>query len=251
MSQAPFFSETSSLNPEEVERFNALANTWWDTTGSMGMLHKLNPARLLFIRDTICAHFNRNPKMPRPYSGLDILDVGCGGGIVCEPMARLGALVTGIDPAEDNITVAQNHANAQQLSITYLPVTVETLTQEQAQFDVVLALEVIEHVANPEHFVQACAQVLKPNGIMIIATLNRTSASFALAIVGAEYILGWLPKGTHSWSAFVTPDELTTWLSGAALLPKSETGMVYHPLADRWKLSSNMQVNYMMSAVKT
>jgi 2-polyprenyl-6-hydroxyphenyl methylase/3-demethylubiquinone-9 3-methyltransferase len=189
--------------------------------------------------------------MPRPYSGLDILDVGCGGGIVCEPMARLGALVTGIDPAEDNITVAQNHANAQQLSITYLPVTVETLTQEQAQFDVVLALEVIEHVANPEHFVQACAQVLKPNGIMIIATLNRTSASFALAIVGAEYILGWLPKGTHSWSAFVTPDELTTWLSGAALLPKSETGMVYHPLADRWKLSSNMQVNYMMSAVKT
>jgi 2-polyprenyl-6-hydroxyphenyl methylase / 3-demethylubiquinone-9 3-methyltransferase len=240
----------SSLNKDEVERFNALAKAWWNPSGPMGVLHKFNPPRLEYISQALCDHFERDRDEPAPLHGLSVLDIGCGGGLISEPMARLGALVTGIDPAEKNIRIAQEHADMMGLPITYHPLTVEALADVGQTFDVVLALEVIEHVNNPQAFVASCAHVLKPNGVMIMATLNRTLASFALAIVGAEYVLRWLPRGTHSWNAFVKPSEMKNWMTLSGVEPFQEGGIVYSPLKDVWKLSSDMGVNYMISARK-
>jgi 2-polyprenyl-6-hydroxyphenyl methylase / 3-demethylubiquinone-9 3-methyltransferase len=248
--QSPQNDVPSSLNAEEVARFNALAKAWWNPSGPMGVLHKFNPPRLEYISEALCTHFDRHRDAPSPLDGLSVLDIGCGGGLISEPMARLGARVTGIDPAEKNIRVAQEHAQSMGFTIDYQPVTVEALAEAGQTFDVVLALEVIEHVNNPQAFVASCAHVLKPNGVMIMATLNRTLASFALAIVGAEYVLRWLPRGTHSWNAFVKPSEMKNWMTLSGVEPFQEGGIVYSPLKDVWKLSSDMGVNYMISARK-
>jgi 2-polyprenyl-6-hydroxyphenyl methylase / 3-demethylubiquinone-9 3-methyltransferase len=243
-------SGLSSLNPEEVARFNALAKMWWNPSGPMGVLHKFNPPRLDYIARTLATHFQRDRDAPLPLQGLSLLDIGCGGGLVSEPMARLGATVTGIDPAQKNILIAQDHAHSMGLGINYRAVTVETMVQEGQTFDVVLALEVIEHVAHPETFVATCARALKPGGVIIMATLNRTLASFALAIVGAEYVLRWLPRGTHSWNAFVRPSEMKDWMEQAGVIPFDESGVAYNPIKDIWKLTPDMRVNYMISALK-
>ena len=240
----------STIDAAEVARFAALADTWWDPAGKMGMLHKFNPVRLRFIKETACRHFERDPKRLDSLAGLRILDIGCGGGILCEPIARLGADVVGADPAEANIAAARLHAADAGLAIDYRETTAEALADAGERFDLVLAMEVVEHVAHVALFVQRCAEMVKPRGLMIGATINRTLKSFALAIVGAEYVLRWLPRGTHQWDKFVTPNELEATLERHGLRVIEETGVIYHPLADRWQLSSDMDVNYMLTAEK-
>ena len=256
MSERPFQPQSpqnkpfSTLDTAEVARFDRLAETWWDEFGPMRTLHKFNPVRLDYIRNQILTHFNRSGDNLTPLAGLDLLDIGCGGGLLCEPLARLGAHVTGIDPAPKNIGVARLHAAQSGLPITYEEQTVEALAAERRQFDVVMAMEVVEHVADVDFFVKSCCQVVKPGGILFLATLNRTLKAFALAIVGAEYVLGWLPRGTHQWDKFVTPDELETALSAGAFAPLDETGVVYNPLRDQWRMSRDMDVNYMLVAAQ-
>jgi 2-polyprenyl-6-hydroxyphenyl methylase / 3-demethylubiquinone-9 3-methyltransferase len=197
-------AQAHTVDHDEVARFERIARTWWDAKGPMGVLHKFNPVRLTVIRDEALAHFGRGSDLPKPFEGLTVLDIGCGGGLLCEPLARLGASVTGIDPAPTNVEVAKLHASQSGLAIDYLQTTVEALVAEGRQFDIVLSMEVVEHVADVPEFVKACAGAIKPGGLLVMATLNRTLKSFALAIVGAEYILGWLPKGTHQWQKFIT-----------------------------------------------
>ena len=199
---------TSTIDEAEVARFSALAEEWWDPRGKMAVLHKFNPVRLAYIRDAACKRFERNPKQLDCLKGLRILDIGCGGGILCEPLARLGANVLGADPAEKNIAAAKLHAEQGGLAIDYRATTAEALADAGERFDIVLAMEVVEHVADVKLFVARCAEMVQPGGLMIAATINRTLKSFALAIVGAEYVLRWLPRGTHQWDKFVTPDEL-------------------------------------------
>src|SRR5919112_6695941 len=201
-------SAASTIDEAEVARFSALAAEWWDARGKMAVLHKFNPVRLAYIRDAACRRFERNPKQLDCLKGLRILDIGCGGGILSEPLARLGGNVLGADPAEKNIAAAKLHAEQSGLSIDYRVTTAETLADAGERFDVVLAMEVVEHVADVKLFVERCAEMVNPGGLMIAATINRTLKSFALAIVGAEYVLRWLPRGTHSWDKFVRPDEL-------------------------------------------
>jgi len=243
-------NHSPTVDAAEVARFSALAATWWDTRGKMAALHKLNPVRLAYIRDATCQQFGRDPKRVGCLTGLRILDIGCGGGILSEPLARLGASVLGADPSTTNIEVAKLHAARSDLAIDYRATTAEALSDAGERFDVVLAMEVVEHVADVDLFVHKCADMVKPGGLMVAATLNRTIKSFALAIVGAEYILRWLPIGTHQWDKFITPAELETTLEEAGLRVIGETGVVYVPFADRWRLSDDSDVNYMMVADK-
>jgi 2-polyprenyl-6-hydroxyphenyl methylase/3-demethylubiquinone-9 3-methyltransferase len=237
-----------TVDEAELARFAALASQWWDPRGKMAPLHKFNPVRLGYIRDIVCRRFGRDAKRLDCLKGLRMLDIGCGGGILSEPLARLGADMVGADPAEPNIEAARLHAASGGLAIDYRATTAEALAEAGERFDIVLAMEVVEHVADVNLFVELTGAMVKPGGLMIAATLNRTLKSFALAIVGAEYVLRWLPRGTHQWDKFVTPNELEIALERAGLRIIDETGVVYNPLADRWRLSSDMDVNYMVTA---
>ena len=236
-----------SIDPDEVAKFTAMAAEWWDPKGKFKPLHKFNPVRLGFIRDTIEAHFDRSPKARKPFEGLRVLDIGCGGGLVSEPMTRLGAAVTAVDASEANIKTAMTHAEQGGLSIDFRAGTVEALIENaEAPFDVVLNLEVVEHVADPDQFLKDCARLVKPGGLMIVATLNRTAKAFALAVVGAEYILGWLPRGTHEFEKFLRPDEIEAPLHQAGLHVAAPQGVSFNPIADQWRLSGDTKVNYLM-----
>jgi 2-polyprenyl-6-hydroxyphenyl methylase/3-demethylubiquinone-9 3-methyltransferase len=244
-------SHSASVDPEEVAKFAALADDWWDPAGTFAPLHKLNPARLTFIRDRIAAHQGRDPLAERPLAGLRVLDIGCGGGLLCEPLTRLGAEVTGIDAAEPNVAAAARHAAEAGLDIDYRHTTAETLAAGGAHFDLVLNMEVVEHVADVKAFLQASAALVAPGGAMVLATLNRTPKSFAFAIVGAEYLLRWLPRGTHDWRKFLRPSELVAYLRAAGLETKELTGVAYNPLTGAWHLAArDLDVNYMIFAVK-
>src|SRR5436305_3983992 len=241
----------SSVDEAEVARFSALAAEWWDPRGKMAMLHKFNPVRLGFIKEAVCRQFGRDDKRLDALSGLRMLDIGCGGGILSEPLARLGAAVVGADPSQTNIAAAKLHADEAGLAVDYRATTAEALADAGERFDIVLAMEVVEHVADLSLFVRRCAEMVKPGGLMIAATLNRTFKSFALAIVGAEYVLRWLPRGTHRWDKFVTPDELEIALELGGLRVIEQTGVIYNLLADRWRLSRDLDVNYMVLAERS
>ena len=236
------------VDAAEVARFDALAATWWDEAGPMRVLHRFNPVRLAYIRDRVCRHHGRETERPFALEGLSIVDIGCGGGILSEPLARLGATVIGADPSRTNIEAAKLHAAQSGLAIDYRQTTAEDLAEAGERFDVVLAMEVVEHVADVNLFVECCAGMVKPGGLMIAATLNRTLKSFALAIVGAEYILRWLPRGTHQWDKFVTPNELEIAMEKGGLRVTDERGVIYNLLRDEWQLSSDIDVNYMLTA---
>ncbi|HEY6859673.1 MAG TPA: bifunctional 2-polyprenyl-6-hydroxyphenol methylase/3-demethylubiquinol 3-O-methyltransferase UbiG [Pseudolabrys sp.] len=241
-------ARVSSVDAAEVERFSRHAADWWNPRGPMAALHKFNPVRLGYIRDQAAARFNRDPKKLDCLKGLRMLDIGCGGGILSEPLARLGAEMVGADPSEDNITAAQAHAGEVGVVVDYRTTTAEDLATAKERFDIVLAMEVVEHVTDVNAFVATCAAMVKPGGLMMAATLNRTLKSFALAIVGAEYVLRWLPRGTHQWDKFVTPQELEAAIEDSGLQVTGERGVIYNPFADRWQLSSDMDVNYMLVA---
>jgi len=243
-------SGTSTVDAAEVARFSRHAADWWDPRGPMAALHKFNPVRLAYIRDQAAARFGRDPKKLDCLKGLRMLDIGCGGGILSEPLARLGAAMVGADPAEENIAAAREHAEETGITVDYRAVTAETLAEAGERFDVVLAMEVVEHVTDVDLFVATCAEMVKPGGLMIAATLNRTLKSFALAIVGAEYVLRWVPRGTHQWDRFVTPVELERAIENCGMRVTGERGVIYNPFADRWQLSSDMDVNYMLAAVR-
>jgi 2-polyprenyl-6-hydroxyphenyl methylase/3-demethylubiquinone-9 3-methyltransferase len=240
----------TSVDAAEVARFSRHAGDWWDSRGPMAALHKFNPVRLAWIRDQAAARFGRDPDKLGCLTRLRVLDIGCGGGILSEPLARLGADVTGADPAEENIEAARAHAGELGVTVDYRAVTAEQLAAAGERFDVVLAMEVVEHVTDVDLFVATCASLVKPGGLMIAATLNRTLKSFALAIVGAEYVLRWVPRGTHQWDRFVTPAELERAIENCGLRVIGERGVIYNPFADRWQLSSDMDVNYMLAAAR-
>jgi 2-polyprenyl-6-hydroxyphenyl methylase/3-demethylubiquinone-9 3-methyltransferase len=239
-----------SADHRELRRFAELAGDWWDEAGPMAALHKLNPVRLAYIRDQLCGHLGRDPKAQGCLRGLGVLDVGCGGGLLCEPLARLGATVTGIDLVPANLEVARAHAQAAGLAPSYREVAAEQLAAEGASFDLVCAMEVVEHVADAPAFLATCAALVRPGGALVVATLNRTLRSFALGIVAAEYILGWLPRGTHQWNRFLRPSEVARPLREHQLRIAHLTGVIYDPLRDRFRLSPDPAVNYMLFAVR-
>jgi 2-polyprenyl-6-hydroxyphenyl methylase/3-demethylubiquinone-9 3-methyltransferase len=241
---------STTLDPAEVDRFARNAAEWWDAKGKFRTLHLIGPARLTFLRDALVRHFSRPQRRARPLDGLTILDIGCGGGLVCEPLCRLGARVTGIDPAPDNVEAARAHARGQDLAIDYRAARVEDQVAEGATFDAVSCLEVIEHVPDPGTFLRTCASLVRPGGLMLLSTINRTVKSYLLAIVGGEYVLRWLPVGTHQWERFVTPDELARHLAAAGLSAPELRGLVYSPLDDTWSLSTDTDVNYFAAAAK-
>lgn len=247
---SPAQDTSSTLDASEVAQFARLAEEWWDETGPFRPLHHLNPTRLTYIRDRLCAQFGRDPKEPPCLEGLEVLDIGCGGGLVAEPLTRLGAMVTGIDPGPETIAAAKAHAAGAGLTIRYETATAEALVDQGRHYDAVLLLEVVEHVPDVPAFLKRLAPLVADGGIMILSTLNRTLKSYALAIVGAEYVLRWVPAGTHQWDRFVTPEELEAALTGAGLRPAGLTGMVYDPLADTWNLSRDTAVNYFLTATK-
>jgi 2-polyprenyl-6-hydroxyphenyl methylase/3-demethylubiquinone-9 3-methyltransferase len=246
----------SSIDPAEVERFSRIAAEWWDPKGKFAPLHRFNPTRLGFIRDQALHRFARDPAARRPFEGLRLLDIGCGGGLLSEPMTRLGFTVTAVDASERNIGTASAHAAEQGLAIDYRCSTAEALLAAGEAFDVILNMEVIEHVADPAQFLRDCGRMLrpatlgKPGGLMIVATLNRTLKAFALAKVGAEYVLRWLPAGTHDWSKFLKPDELRGFLAGEPLAVDGPYGVVFDPLSGRWSQSHDADVNYMMTVAR-
>ena len=241
----------NTIDLDEVERFSRIADEWWDLEGKFKPLHRINPLRITYIRDAVAAHFGRDAEAAQPMAGLRLLDIGCGGGLICEPMSRLGAAVTGIDASEKNIKVATLHAEKSGVSVHYRAMPAEHLVAEGAQFDVVLALEIVEHVADVAAFVQAASALVKPGGMMVWSTMNRTPKAWALAIVGAEYVLRWLPKGTHDWKKFVKPSELTGHLRRHALRVTHLTGMVMNPLNFQWRLEErDVAVNYLLVATK-
>ncbi|MGX0875664.1 2-polyprenyl-6-hydroxyphenyl methylase/3-demethylubiquinone-9 3-methyltransferase [Roseovarius sp. MBR-154] len=242
----------STIDAAEVAKFEAMAAEWWDPNGKFKPLHMLNPCRLDYITSQIAAEFDRDLQVNAPFEGLRILDIGCGGGLLSEPMARLGAYVVGADAAPRNIPVAQVHAEQSGLEIDYRHTTAEDMAAEGEQFDVVLNMEVVEHVANPLAYLTACQQLLKPGGLMVCSTINRNPKSFAMAIVGAEYVMRWLPKGTHEWSKFITPDELCGLISQAGLTPVDRKGFVFNPVTWQWRLSDrDLSVNYVTASVKS
>lgn len=244
-------SKTNTIDPAEVAKFEAMAAEWWDVNGKFKPLHLMNPVRLGYITQQIAAEFDRDLTTNLPFAGLRILDIGCGGGLLSEPMARLGAEVVGADAAPRNIPVAQLHAEQSGLVIDYRNVTAEDMAASGEQFDVVLNMEVIEHVADPQGYLTACQQLLKTGGLMICSTLNRNAKSFAMAIVGAEWVMRWLPKGTHDWAKFITPDELYALIRGAGLDPVDRKGMVFNPVSWGWGLSGrDLSVNYVTASVK-
>ncbi len=241
----------SSIDPAEVERFSRIAAEWWDPRGKFAPLHKFNPVRLAFIRDQALYRFKRDANARRPFEGLRLLDIGCGGGLLSEPMTRLGFQVTGVDASECNIGTASAHAAEQGLAIDYRASTAEALVADgEPLFDVILNMEVIEHVADPGEYLRSCASLLKPGGLMIVATLNRTLKAMALAKVGAEYILRWLPIGTHDWNKFLTPEELRGFLAAEPVTVDGPYGVVFSPLTGKWTESSDVAVNYMMTVVR-
>lgn len=240
----------ATLDNDEVARFGKLAQDWWDERGPFKPLHQINPTRLTYIRDRLCEHFGRDPKAPGSLKGLNVIDIGCGGGLVAEPLNRLGASLTGIDPAPETIAAARAHAQGSGLDIAYDATTAEALVDAKRRFDAVLLLEVVEHVPNVPAFLKRIAPLVADGGLMILSTLNRTFKSYALAIVGAEYVLRWLPMGTHQWDRFVTPQELKVALRGAGLTPADTTGMVYDLLGDRWRLAADTDVNYFATATR-
>ncbi len=237
-----------SIDQAEVERFSRHAAMWWDTRGPMASLHKFNPVRLAYIRDKAAERFGRDPKKLDCLKGIRMLDIGCGGGILSEPLARLGAQMVGADPSKENVAIASAHAKENGVDVDYRATTAEDLAAAGEKFDIVLAMEVVEHVVDVNAFVAICASMVKPGGLMFAATLNRTLKSFALAIVGAEYVLRWLPRGTHQWDKFVTPNELELAMERGGLQVTAERGVIYNLFADRWQLSSDMDVNYMLVA---
>lgn len=239
-----------TLDPEEVERFSRLAAEWWNPRGKFRPLHQIGPPRLSFIRDSAVELFGRDPKALRPLTGLTAVDIGCGGGLVSEPLARMGATVTAIDPSEKNIAIATSHAEDQGIAIDYRAVRVEDLVAEGRTFDIVACLEVVEHVPDPAKFIGECASLVAPGGLAVFSTLNRTFKAWALAIVGAEYVLGWLPRGTHQWDRFITPDELAGYVKAAGLDDVRFEGITYNPLQDVWSRNPDTDVNYLMSARK-
>lgn len=241
----------SSIDPAEVETFSRIAAEWWDPKGKFAPLHRFNPVRLAFIRDQALYRFGRDPEARRPFEGLRLLDIGCGGGLLSEPMTRLGFEVTGVDASERNIATASTHAREQGLSIDYRASTAEALLEAgEPPFDVILNMEVIEHVADPAAYLRDCARLLKPGGLMIVATLNRTLKALALAKIGAEYILRWLPAGAHDWNKFLKPDEIRGFLDGEPVSVDGPYGVVFNPLTGRWSESGDVGVNYMMTVVR-
>lgn len=238
----------TTINDAEIAKFTAMAEQWWDPKGKFKPLHKFNPVRLGYIRDYLLSHFERDGTNMRPFEGLSILDVGCGGGLLCEPLARLGATVTGIDAAERNIAVARLHAEQSGLAIDYQATTSEALAAEGRQFDMVLNMEVVEHVDNVPLYMKSCADLVKPGGLTLTATINRTLRANLFAVIGAERVLRWLPVGTHDWNKFLTPDEIKTLLTRNGLRVIGETGVVFHPLGDEWRRSPDMSINYMIMA---
>jgi 2-polyprenyl-6-hydroxyphenyl methylase / 3-demethylubiquinone-9 3-methyltransferase len=238
----------TTIDQSEVDRFSAMAAEWWDATGKFKPLHKFNPVRLTYIRDRVSENFSRDPKAHLPLSGLRVLDIGCGGGLLSEPIARMGATVVGADPSEKNIRIAQTHAAETDVEIDYRAVTAEQLAEAGEMFDVVLNMEVVEHVADVDFFMRTCASMVKPGGLMFVATINRTIKARALAIFAAENILRWLPRGTHQYEKLVRPEELEAPLGASGMDIIHRTGVFFHPLQDRWNLSPDMDVNYMLLA---
>jgi len=241
---------STTINDAEVAKFSAMAKQWWDPAGQFKPLHKINPVRLAYIREQVLDHFNLDGSKRYPLAGLKILDIGCGGGLLCEPMARLGAEVTGADASGRNIAIAKIHSRQSELEINYLATTSEELAANGAQFDVVLNMEVVEHVADVPLFLKSCSDLVKPGGLMFIATINRTAKAYALAIIGAEYVLRWLPKGTHSFAKFLTPEEITSIIKRNNMSIRDKSGVSFNPLQDKWRKSRDMSVNYMLLAEK-
>jgi len=241
----------ASVDPAEVARFTAIADEWWSATGKFAPLHKFNPVRLGFIREQALARFGRDGRARRPFEGLRLLDIGCGGGLLCEPMSRLGFAVTGVDAGGANIEAAAVHAVGQGLEIDYRCTTAEALLTEGAgPFDLVLNMEVVEHVADPGAYLRTCAGLIAPGGLMIVATLNRTMKALALAKVGAEYVLRWVPAGTHDWRKFLTPDEVRGYLVGEPVSVEGPFGVSFNPLTGRWSRSDDADINYMMTVTR-
>lgn len=240
----------TTLDPAEIARFERMAAEWWDANGKFRPLHQLGPARLTFIRDEILRHFGRPAGGLRPLTGLSLLDIGCGGGLISEPLARLGAKATGLDPGTENIEVARRHAEGQGLAIDYRVGTAEAVVAAGESFDVVCCLEVVEHVPDVAAFLATCGRLVRPGGLMLLSTINRTLKAYMLAIVGAEYVLRWLPVGTHQWDRFVTPEELGKHLASAGMDAPHFKGMTYNPLADTWTLGDDTDVNYLAASAK-
>jgi len=240
-------SLTASVDPAEIAKFSALAEAWWDPAGKFRPLHRLNPVRLAYIRDRAAARFGREALAPRPLAGLCLVDIGCGGGLLSEPLARMGAQVTGIDAAEMSIAAARRHAEESEVEIDYRQETAEALVETGARFEIVLAMEIVEHVGDVPGFMAAAATLVAPGGLLIISTLNRTAKSFALAVLGAEYLLRWLEPGTHDWRRFLKPSEVAAAVRPHGLALVDAVGVVYSPLSDKWRLAaSDLDVNYMM-----
>ena len=237
---------TSTIDPKDVAKFSAIADEWWDPEGKFKPLHQFNPIRLQFIRDRLCDHFDRDPLSMHPLKGLSVLDVGCGGGLIAEPLARMGAKVTGIDASEKNTVTAQVHAAESGLNIDYKATTVEELAAVGEIFDAVISLEVVEHVANFELFIKGCADLMGVNSAILIATLNRTPKSFAFGIVGAEYIMRWLPRGTHNWKKFIRPSELTSALRRNRVVTEEIAGLSFNPFTNKWRVNDDVSVNYVI-----
>ena len=240
----------STIDAGEVAKFQALADEWWNPRGKFRPLHKFNPVRLAFIKETLCRHFGRDPRSERPLEGIRVLDIGCGGGLLSEPLARLGADVVGADAAERNVLVARIHAERTGTTVDYRVATAESLAAAGETFDVVLAMEIVEHVADVRVFVEACASMVRPDGLLFVATINRTPKAWLLAIVGAEQVLRWLPKGTHQYEKLVKPSELDAALAGTGVAAIETHGVVYNPLKDSWGLSRDTDVNYMIVAAR-
>ena len=236
----------STIDPKDVAKFSAIADEWWDPEGKFKPLHQFNPIRLQFIRDRLCDHFDRDPLSMQPLKGLRVLDVGCGGGLIAEPLARMGAKVTGIDASEKNTVTAQLHAAESGLNINYKATTVEELAAVGEIFDAVISLEVVEHVANFELFIKGCADLMGVNSAILIATLNRTPKSFAFGIIGAEYIMRWLPRGTHNWRKFIRPSELASALRRNRVVTEEIAGLSFNPFTNTWRVNDDVSVNYVV-----
>jgi 2-polyprenyl-6-hydroxyphenyl methylase/3-demethylubiquinone-9 3-methyltransferase len=240
----------TTINADEISKFAAMADEWWDPTGKFKPLHKFNPVRLAYIRDQAIAHFGKDGSVRRPLEGMKVLDIGCGGGLLSEPLTRLGASVVGIDAGAKNIRIAALHAGQSGLAIDYRATTAEALAAGSERFDIVLNMEVVEHVDNVPLYMKSCAELVAPGGLLFTATINRTPRAYALAIIGAERVLGWLPKGTHDFRKFLTPDEITALVSRNGLKVIERTGVVFHPIADEWRQSRDLGINYMVLAEK-